>query len=352
MPSLGVLQDLIHEIGRGKKGAQDLSWDQALTAARLIVEGKATPLQIGGFWLAMRVKGETATELAAFTTCARDTAIPLGLPASVSGSLLDIPVTAGKLRTVHAILPAAFIMAGAGVSVFLHEYGDAPGRVGLWPVLKALTGAGQPPEPRRLPGLIERTGVGYAPLSALHPRLYALLEMRKELGVRGIFHNVARTLSPTGATRHLLGVSHPPFLHTQAEALRVLGSTRALLSRGLEGDPEVTVVSPTKAVELRDGTIEETVIDPKALGLGVWDRGAIAGADPGTEAGWIRGLLEGREGGARRDLVVLNAAVGIYIAGKAEGLTQAVASASEALASGRAQDRLTRFLEITARPTP
>ncbi len=354
MASLGILQDLIHEIGRGKKGARDLSWEEATMAARLIFDGKATPLQVGGFWLAMRMKGETATELAAFTRCARETAVPLSMPRVVRivEGVVDIPVTAGKLRTAHTIIPAAFIAAAAGAPVFLYEYGDAPGRTGLWPALKALTGLAQPPGLRDLPDLIGRAGLAYAPLAVLHPRLYALLEMRKELGVRGIFHNVARTLSPAGATRHVIGVSHPPYLQTQAEALRLLGSHRALLFRGLEGDPEVPVTGRTTAVDLRDGTIGETLIDPQALGLRGRERHEMSGADPATEADWTRRLLDGREAGARRDLAVLNAAVVLDVAGKAQGLAEAVSLATETLTAGRASDCLKRFVDLAARPRP
>lgn len=350
MAVLGILQDLIHEIGRGAKGARDLSWDEASTAARLILEGKATPLQIGGFWLAMRVKGETATELAAFTRSARETAVPLSWPRGVAEALVDIPAMAGKLRTVHATIPAAFIAAAAGAPVFLYEYGDAPGRTGLWPVLKALTGLAQPPGLRDLPEQIAQAGVAYAPLALLHPRLYVLLEMRKELGVRGIFHNVARTLSPAGATRHLIGVTHPPYLQIQAEVLRLLGSHRALLFRGVEGDPEVPITGRTKAVDLRDGQIGETMIDPQVLGLTPRDRSEMAGTDPATEANWIRHLLGGHEDGARRDMAVLNAAVALYVAGKAHGLVEAVSLAADTLASGRALDCLKRFMDLAARP--
>lgn len=331
------MQALIAKVGKGEKGAKDLTYEEAKKAMRLLLEGEATPGQVGAFLLAMRIKSESVSELAAFTAVARTYVSPLAIPADLG--LVDIPTYAGKRESWHALLPAAIVAAAAGSPILLHGYDGVPGRLSTAAVAARL---GIPVDltPKEVAARVIGTGLGYLDIALYHPPVYRMLELRKELGVRTFFQPVARLLNPSRAHASMIGISHPPYFEKIAEAMRMLGMPRALVLRGLEGEPEVSLSSVTKAMELRDDRITRMTLQPKDFGMTFERVQELASPGLDGEAALIRKILSNDLRGGRQDWVVMNAAAILYVGGKAPSIRAAVPLATETLQSGAAMKKL------------
>ncbi len=331
------MQTLIAKVGKGEKGAKDLTYAEAQEAMRLLLEGVATPAQVGSFLVAMRIKSESISELAAFTAVAREYAPPLPVPPDLG--LVDIPTYAGKQDSWHVLLPAAIIAAAAGVPVLLHGYDDVPGRLATATVAARL-GIPVDLDPKQAAEFVAEKGLSYLDIGLYHPLVFRFLELRKELGVRSLFQPVSRMLNPARAQASIIGMSHPPYFERIAEALRMLGTPRALILRGLEGEPELSVSSVTKAIELREDRITPLTLQPKDFGM-MFERIedlASPGVDGETEL--ITKILGNEMKGSRRDWVLMNAAMILYTGDKAASLRAALPLAQETLASGAAKKKL------------
>lgn len=332
-----TMQELIAKVGKGEKGAKDLTYQEAASAMRLLLEGQATPAQVGAFLLAMRIKGESVTELAALTATAREYVAPLTIPAELGP--VDIPTYAGKQESWHVLLPAAIVAVAAGVPILLHGYDGVPNRV---PTAAIAARLGIPVDltAKEVAEQVARKGLGYLDVALYHPPVYRFLELRKELGVRSFFQPVARMLNPGRAQTSLIGMSHPAYFEKITEAMRMMGTPRALVVRGLEGEPELSVSSITKAFELRDDRITPLTLQPRDFGM-MFERIeylASPGVDGETEL--IAKILRNETKDGTRDWVVMNAAAILYAAGKAPSIRAAVPLAQEALASGAAKKKL------------
>jgi anthranilate phosphoribosyltransferase len=332
-----TMQALIAKVGKGEKGAKDLTYEEAKEAMRLLLEGRATPAQVGAFLLAMRIKSESVSELAAFTAVARTYVSPLAIPADLAH--VDIPTYAGKQESWHALLPAAIVAAAAGVPVLLHGYDGVPHRLSTSAVAARL---GIPVDltPQLVAEQVINKGVGYLDIALYHPPVYRFLEMRKELGVRSFFQPVARMLNPGRATASMIGMSHPPYFEKIAEAMRMLGTPRALVLRGLEGEPELSISSVTKAIELRDDRITPTTLQPKDFGMAFERVENLASPGMDGEATLVRKILSNDLRGGGQDWVVMNAAAILYVGGKAPSLRAAGPLARETLQSGAGMKKL------------
>jgi anthranilate phosphoribosyltransferase len=210
------MQHLLAKVAKGQKTSKDLTWEEAKQAMRLMIEGTATPAQIGAFLTAMRFKSESVTELAAFTATARQYVPPV--PVRSGLGVVDVPVYAGKRETFHAILPAAIVAAAAGAVLLLHGVDGPPDRQGISSVLKLL-GIPVDMTAKSVGAELEKKGFAYLDLALYHPPVSRFLEMRQELGVRNFFHPVARMLNPARATSQVIGLSHPPYFEKTIEAL-------------------------------------------------------------------------------------------------------------------------------------
>ncbi|MER3422675.1 MAG: hypothetical protein C4293_05045 [Nitrospiraceae bacterium] len=212
------MQQFIAKIGKGQKAWKDLTWDEAKQAMRLLIEGNATPVQIGAFLIAMRIKMESVSELAAFTSAAREYATPL----SVDGSrpLIDVPTYAGKQDTFHALIGAAIVAVAGGARILMHGYEGIPGRISTASVLAKL---GIPIElrPNQITDELRVKGFAYLDIALYHPPLARFLELRRELGLRNFSHPVAKMLNPARAPVQVIGVTHPPYFDKMAEALNM-----------------------------------------------------------------------------------------------------------------------------------
>lgn len=330
----------IAKIGKGQKASKDLTWEEAKQAMRLLVEGQATPTQIGAFLLAMRVKMESITELAAFTSAAREYVPPLPVPRRLP--LVDLPTYAGKQDTFHVSVGAAIVAAAAGASILMHGHEGIPGRPGTVEVLAKL---GLPTDlpPKQVAEEVTAKGFAYLDISLYHPPVGRFLDLRRELGVRSLFHPVAKMLNPARAVSQVIGLSHPPYFEKTAEALLMLGSKRALVIRGSEGEPELSIASATKVLEVREERITPLTLAPKDAGLPLGSFQTMAGFPPGQldqEAALLRRILHREVPGGQRDWVILNAAMLLYAAGKAASIAAGVPVAQQAMDSGAAARKL------------
>ncbi|MBI4401366.1 MAG: anthranilate phosphoribosyltransferase [Nitrospirae bacterium] len=334
------MQQFIAKIGKGQKAGKDLTWDEAKQVMRLLIEGRATPAQIGGFLLAMRIKMESVAELAAFTSAAREYVAPLAIPGPLP--LVDLPTYAGKQDTFHASIGAAVVAAACGATILMHGYDEVPDRPGTAAVLAKL---GIPTEhaPARVADDVALKGFAYLDIALYHPPIARFLELRRELGVRNFFHPVAKMLNPGRAPSQVIGITHPPYFEKTAEALAMLGCRRALILRGVEGDPELSIASVTKLLELREERIFPLTLQPKDFGLpsgSFREMAGFAAAQVEQEATLLRRILQNQVRGGQRDWVILNAAMLLYAAGKALSISAGVPTAQQALESGAAAHKL------------
>ncbi len=337
------MQEFIAKIGAGQKASKDLTWEEAKQAMRLLIEGQATPAQIGAFLLAMRFKMESVTELASFTSTARTYASPLPVPEGLA--LVDLPVYAGKQDTFHSSIGAVVVAAAGGAAILMHGHDIIPHRPGPAGVLTKL---GIPIElsPKQAADELAARGFAYLDMALYHPPVAKFLDLRLELGVRNLFHPVARMLNPARAKAQIIGLTHPPYFEKTAEALAMLGCQQALILRGVEGSPELSLAAATKALELRGERITPMTLHPKDAGLPAGTHQPMAGFPPGQadrEADLLRKILTNQIRGGQRDWVLLNAAMLLYASGKATTFAGGAKQAQQALDSGDAAKKLSEL---------
>ncbi|HYM36773.1 MAG TPA: anthranilate phosphoribosyltransferase [Nitrospiraceae bacterium] len=338
-----VMQDFIAKIGAGQKASKDLTWEEAKQAMRLLIEGQATPAQVGAFLLAMRFKMESVAELAAFTSAARTYAPPL--PVSPGLALVDLPVYAGKQDTFHASIGAAIVAAAGGAATLMHGHDIIPNRPGPATVLAKL-GIAIELSPKQAAEELATKGFAYLDVALYHPPVAKFLDLRLELGVRNLFHPVARMLNPARAKAQIIGLTHPPYFEKTAEALAMLGCQQALILRGVEGSPEISLAAATKALELRGDRITPMTLHPKDAGLPPGTHQPMAGFPPGQaekEADLLKKILANQVRGGQRDWVLLNAALLLYAADKATSFAAGAKLAQQVLDSGAAGKKLSEL---------
>jgi anthranilate phosphoribosyltransferase len=324
-----------------------LSFEDAAAVLSEIMAGNATEVQIAGFLIALRTKGETVDELAGLARTMRAMATPVRVDRD---DLLDTAGTGGGRRTFNVSTTAALIAAGAGCVVAKHGNRSATGLSGSADLLEAL-GARIDLDPDSVALCIEEIGFGFMFAPAHHQATRYVVAVRRELAVRTIFNFLGPLTNPAGATRQLIGVSDPAYLETMAGALARLGSRHALLVSSEDDLDELSISAPTSVVEVLDDELRSYSIEPADVGLEAAPPGAIPGGDPRQNAETTRRIFLG-ERGAARDLAVLNAGAAIYAAGGAESLEHGVRRAAEAVDSGAAGGMLERFVTRTNQLAP
>ena len=321
---------------------RDLDEDQAARAMTEIMGGNATPVQIAGFVVALRAKGETIDELVGLVKTMRD----FGEKVTVVGELLDTCGTGGdRTGTFNVSTAAAFVCAGAGVKVAKHGNRAASSRCGSADVLEALGVRIELP-PEGVAACIERAGIGFCFAPVFHPAMRHAGPPRKELGVPTIFNFLGPLSNPAGATRQALGVSDPRMVEPMVSALGRLGSRRVIAFHGDKGLDELSISGPSEVFELNEGATKRWTIDPAELDIEPAPLEAVAGGTPEDNAAAIRSLLAG-EPGPKRDIVALNAAAGLVAAGRADDMERALVLASDSIDSGGAQRALEALIEAS-----
>lgn len=338
------IQDIIAKIAKGPKASKDLTWEECKQAMKALIEGEATPIQVGAFLIAMRFKMESVTELAALTAAARQYVPPLAVSRDLA--LVDVPTYAGKQDTFHALIAASIVAVAAGAAVLMHGYDGIPGRPGNAGVLRAL-GVPVDADLKTVAEELNGKGFAYLDIGLYHPPVYRFLEIRQELGVRNVFHPIARLLNPARAAVQVVGLSHPPHFEKTAEALRILGCPRALVVRGVEGDPELSASMETRVLELRDERITPLGVAPKDFKLAFTPSREMAGFPPDQrkkEADLLRRILRNEVQGGPRNWILMNAAMLLYAAGKGSSLYECFPIVRAVLENGAAARKLDELI--------
>jgi anthranilate phosphoribosyltransferase len=327
-------------------GGEDLTAEQAADVMALIMAGEVSEIQIAGFLIALRTKGETVEEIAGLAQTMRTLATRV---APSRGDLLDTAGTGGGRRTFNVSTTAAFIAAGAGCTVAKHGNRSATGLSGSADLLEAL-GARIDLTPEQVGRCIDEVGFGFMFAPAHHQATRYVVPVRRELAVRTIFNFLGPLTNPAGAERQLIGVSDTRYQETIALALGRLGTRHALVVSSEDGLDELSISAPTHVFEVNggDGSARGYTVSPEDVGLPRAPAEAIPGGGPAENAAITRAILAG-EPGPPRDIAVLNAGAAIYAGGAAGTLADGVRIAAEAIDSGAAAAALERFVAATHR---
>lgn len=319
-----------------------LSIDDARQGFEVMMAGNATPSQMGAFLMALRVRGETVDEITGAAQALRARMTPITAPPDT----IDTVGTGGDaIGTYNISTATALVVAGAGVKVAKHGNRAFSSRSGAADVLTALGVNIECPMP-----LIERAiaeaGVGFMMAPRHHSAMRHVAGTRVELGTRTIFNLVGPISNPASVRRQLVGVFHHKWLEPIARTLGNLGSTRAWVVHGSDGLDEITTTGPTRVAELNDGQVRTFEIAPEDAGLHRARLDDLKGGTPQQNADAIRAVLANHPG-PHRDIVVLNAAAALVIAGKAGDLRAGVALAARSIESGAARAALERLAAIS-----
>jgi anthranilate phosphoribosyltransferase len=328
---------------------RDLSAEETAEVLAQIMHGEASEIEIAGFLIALRTKGETVDELTGLASTMRELAahVPSG-----RHDLLDTAGTGGGRRTFNVSTTAALVAAGAGCAVAKHGNRSATSSSGSADLLEAL-GARIDLAPDGVARCIEEAGFGFMFAPAHHQATRFVIPVRRELAVRTIFNFLGPLTNPAGATRQLIGVSDASFLETIAGALARLGVERALIVAGEDGLDEVSSSAATRVVEVNGEDITHYTLAPADVGIAPADPSdpLLDGGSPAQNAETTRAVLAG-ERGVRADLVAINAGAAIYTAGGAESIAAGVEVARVALADGTAAAALERYVQASHTHAP
>lgn len=316
---------------------EDLSRELARSSMEQILAGEASSAQIAALAIALRMKGETPEEIAGMAEAMRRRVPPLRTRRS---PLLDTCGTGGgdSGSKFNISTTVAIVTASCGVAVAKHGNRAVTSRTGSADVLEAL-GVRLDLTAESAGRSLDHLGLTFLFAPNYHSAMRNAAGPRKEIGVRTVFNLLGPLTNPAGASRQLLGVYADHFVPIIAEVLRQLGSERAMIVHGADGMDELSVFAKNHVAELKDGKIREYTLDPAELGLAQTDRAAVAGGSAQENAARIRSVLEG-EKGAARDIVVLNAAAALVVAGVADSMPAGVERAKQALDQGEAARKL------------
>jgi anthranilate phosphoribosyltransferase len=335
------MQAAIRAVTEGR----DLSGDEMTQVMRTIMSGGATPAQIGGFLIGLRMKGETVEEIAAAATVMRELASRVDLDVA---HLVDTCGTGGDAAgTFNISTASALVTAAAGAKVAKHGNRSVSSRSGSADVLEA-AGVNLDLTPEQVADCVRTVGVGFMFAPKHHGAMKHAIGPRREMGVRTIFNVLGPLTNPAGAPNQVLGVFSDRWLEPLAQVLARLGSRHVLVVHAEDGMDEISVGAPTQVAELRGGELTRYAITPEQFNMQRSDVNRLGVDSPEQSLGVIREVLDDKPGPAR-DIVVLNAGAAIYAAGVAGSLAEGVEKAAEAIASGAAGDTLDALVRFTRR---
>ncbi len=308
-----------------------------------VMDGKASDVQKSALLVALRMKGETPEEITGAAMAMRERVTPLTVDRP---NVIDTCGTGGDGRgTFNISTVAALVAAGAGASVAKHGNRAVSSSCGSADLLVEL-GVAVDLDADRTSEVLRRTGISFLFAPKLHPAMGAVIAVRRELGVRTMFNVLGPLTNPAFARRQVLGVYADGLVDVVARVLLALGAEHAMVVHSRDGLDEISVSAPTRVCEVRDGEIRSYDMDPEELGIPRHPIGEIAGGDPKTNASIARAILEGEEG-ARRDVVIANAAAALYVAGIAPSVREGAILAAKAIADGRAAEKLRQLVDVS-----
>jgi len=332
------LKQLMNRVADG----ETLSRGDIQAALDLLMSGIAPPVAMGAFLMALRVRGETIDEITGAAEFLRHRMTTVDCPPGA----IDIVGTGGDSHGTYNVSTAAvFVAAGAGAIVAKHGNRAVTSLSGASDVLAAL-GVKLDLPPLAVSQAIANSGVGFLWAPLYHPAMKTWAPIRADLGLRTLFNLLGPLCNPAGVTRQVLGVYDRKLVEPIATTLHNLGSVHAWVVHGADGMDELTTTGPTTVAELRDGTITVFEVTPEDAGLPRADINALKGGDAQFNANALRLLLQG-EPGAYCDIVLLNAAAALIVAGKVHDLRQGVDLARTAIQSGEAARALDRLVAVT-----
>ncbi|HUB65708.1 MAG TPA: anthranilate phosphoribosyltransferase [Methylocella sp.] len=315
---------------------------EAKAAFELIFSGDVTPAQLGGFLMALRARGESVAEITGAVIAMRERMLRVAAPPSA----IDIVGTGGDGHgTLNISTLAALIAAACGVPVAKHGNRAASSKSGASDVLSTL-GVGLDLTPRDVESCIREAGIGFMAAGTHHGSMRHAAQVRAELGTRTIFNLIGPLANPAGVKYQVLGVFAQGWLEPLARVLRNLGSKRVWLVHGTDGLDEATTTGPTFVTTLERGEIRSFQIAPEDAGIARASLKDLAGGDPAANAAALRGVLDGAKN-AYRNIAVLNAAIALIVAGRAEDLKQGAALAAAAIDDGRAAVTLAKLVKAS-----
>jgi len=321
----------------------DLSRDEARAVMNEIMEGEATPAQIGGFLVALRLKGETADEIAGCAEAMREHVLTVR---PKRDDLVDTAGTGGDAaRTINISTAAALVAAAAGAGVAKHGNRAVSSASGSADVLEALGFRLELPR-AEIERSIDELGFGFLFAPTHHPAMRHAAPVRRELAARTVFNVLGPLTNPAGARAQVVGVYAPSLVRTIAEVLAQLGARRAFVVHGAAGIDELSPAGPNLVCEVVDGDMREREIDPLELGVPRCDPSELRGGSPGDNAEAIRAVFRGENGG-KRSAILLNAAGAIAAAGHADDLREGLEVARTAVDSGAALVRLDELIAFS-----
>ena len=326
-------------------GRRDLTIDEAQAAMAEILDGAASPAQIAGFIVALRMKGETVDELTGLVEAMLAAAERVSLPAD-GPAAVDIVGTGGdRAHTINVSTLAALVVAGAGGRVCKHGNRAASSSTGAADLLEAL-GVRIDCGPEDVARCVAEAGIGFCFAPRFHPAMRHAGPTRRELGIPTVFNFLGPLANPASVPRLMIGVADPSMAERMVGVLAARGCERALVVHGDDGLDELTVSTTSQVVELVDGSIKSWTVDPATLGIDTVPRAALTGGEPATNAELAQRVLAG-DLGPHRDIVCLNAAAGLVAAGLADDLASGVEAARDSIDSGGAARALDLLVAVS-----
>ncbi len=325
------MQQFLKEVGRGKKGAKDLPYEAAKEAAAQIFDGQASDAQIGAFFIAERVKGETVDELLAFIEAARERSTVI--PHSLGGVLDCAGPYDGRAKSFAATIPVAAVLAAAGVPVVLHGSGTLPPKYGV-SLREILREAGVPTggDGQTVGRMLNQLGIAFIDTENFCRPLRQLRPVREQLGVRTLLNTAEKFLNLANADYLVAGVFHTTVLEKAAELAVKLGYKRAMIVQGIDGSEDVPVNRPSALYWIQDGTMEKHLIDPKRYGLHAENEPANLTA--AEQAASIAGVLQGEH--AYRNMVLLNSGLRLWLTERVQNMGEGIELGRSVLDAGDA----------------
>ena len=334
-----MFQAALHSVIDGN----DLTENEMVSAMTEIMEGKVTDSQLAAFLTALHIKGETVAEIVGAALVMRSKAEKLNIKGA---PLVDTCGTGGdKSDTFNISTASALVAAGAGVKIAKHGNRAVSSQSGSADVLKCL-GVNIDASLPTVKRCVEKAGIGFLFAPLMHKAMKNAAGVRKELGFRTIFNVLGPLTNPANAEAQVLGVFDVDLAEPLAEVLGVLGCSHALVVHGADGLDEITLTGDSHIAELKKGKVKSYKLDPDELGLEICFSEDIKGGTPEENAAIIEGILK-CENGPKRDIVLLNSAAAIYVAGIAKSMKDGVQCAVESIDSGKALAKLEDLCKIS-----
>lgn len=320
---------------------QNLGYEEAEAAMDEIMSGKATPVQMSAYLTALALKGETIEEITASAAGMRAHCIKLLHDMDV----LEIVGTGGDgSNSFNISTTASLVIAAGGVPVAKHGNRAASSKSGAADVLEAL-GVKITIPPEKSEELLKTIGICFLFAQNYHIAMKYVAPIRKELGIRTVFNILGPLSNPAGANMELMGVYDEALVQPLAQVMANLGVTRGMVVYGQDSLDEISMSAPTSVCEIKDGTFTSYELTPEQFGYTRCEKETLQGGTPQENAAITRAILEGRESGAKRQAVCLNAGAALYIAGKADTMEAGVKMAGSLIDSGAALKKLEEFIE-------